>query len=233
MAESLGFETVKLVDEHATADAILTTLRRNLVDDAKPGDLRFVYYSGHGNYVRNTASKESDSFDQTIVPADHFRGVADVRDKEISRILFAAGSKGVKVVFVADSCHSGSPTRGALDRRKVRTAREGSATRPDAPVVNDPADIDPKTGKAIDPASVGVISLARLYHANHDDLAAIREIGAALAASPSNPALLELRGDILAATHRSEEADKTWRMALNHGADRTSARRIRLKLSKF
>lgn len=156
----LGFETLKLEDEQATADTILTTLRDQLVTAANPGDLRVVYYSGHGNYVRNTASHEVDSYDQTIVPADHFRGVADVRDKELSRILFDAGTKGVRVVFIADSCHSGSLTRAFWRNRRIRTAREGMATAADSPVVNDPPDIDKKTGMPIDPATVGVITLS-------------------------------------------------------------------------
>ena len=156
----LGFSIVTLKDEEATADAILTTLKTNLVDDAKAGDVRVVYYSGHGNFVKNVGSKEADSFDQTIVPADHFRNVADVRDKELSRILFAAGSQGVKVVFIADSCHSGSLSRGAWNASRVKTAREGSAIDKDSPAVNDPADIDPKTGQQIDPKTVGVITFS-------------------------------------------------------------------------
>ena len=83
-------------NQEATAAAILGALQKNLVDDAKPGDVRIFYYSGHGNHIRNLASAEQGGEDQTIVPADNWRDVPDVRDKEISRILWQAAHKGVK-----------------------------------------------------------------------------------------------------------------------------------------
>ncbi len=130
-----------LKDEQATADAILYTLRKYLITDAREGDLRVVYYSGHGNYVRNTAVTDPKDFDETIVPSDHWRGTPDIRDKELSRILAEAGKK-VKIVFIADSCHSGSLSRGPGGRAK--TALAGSADDPNAPKVEDkPSPVDP------------------------------------------------------------------------------------------
>jgi hypothetical protein len=144
-----------LLDEQATADAILFTLRKYLIEDAHAGDLRVVYYSGHGNYVRNRATRE---LDETMVPSDHWRGTPDIRDKELSRILWEAGaSKHVKVVFIADSCHSGSLTRGTV--RRVKTATSGSADSPDAPWVDDPPSRD-EQNNPIDPGKVGLIFLA-------------------------------------------------------------------------
>lgn len=144
-----------LLDEQATADAILFTLRKYLIDDAHAGDLRVVFYSGHGNYVRNRATRE---LDETIVPSDHWRGTPDIRDKELSRILWEAGSKKhVKVVFIADSCHSGSLTRGSV--RRVKTAASGSADSPDAPWVDDPPSRD-EQNHPIDPGKVGLVFLA-------------------------------------------------------------------------
>ena len=82
--EDIGFrDFVVLTDQDATAGAILQALRKNLVDDARPGDVRLFYYSGHGNHVRNRASGERDQEDQTLVPADNWRNVPDIRDKEI------------------------------------------------------------------------------------------------------------------------------------------------------
>jgi hypothetical protein len=128
-----------LLDERATADAILFTLRKYLIDDAQEGDLRVVYYSGHGNYVRNTAVADPKEFDETIVPSDHWRGTPDIRDKELSRILAEAGKK-VKIVFIADSCHSGSLSRGPAGRAK--TALSGAADDPKAPKVEDKPSAD-------------------------------------------------------------------------------------------
>ena len=164
--ESLGIKDfVVLTDQQATADAILQALQKNLVDDAQPGDVRLFYYSGHGNHVRNRASTEQGQEDQTLVPADNWRNVPDIRDKEISRILFRAARKGVIVTFIADSCHSGSLARGAWNSGgKARTNSGTRAGTPGVtlhePVANDPADSDPATHSPIDPEALGVLTLA-------------------------------------------------------------------------
>jgi hypothetical protein len=156
---------VILQNQEATASAILDALQKNLVDDAKAGDVRIFYYSGHGNHIRNLASKEHGGEDQTIVPADNWRDVPDVRDKEISRILWRAARKGVKVTFIADSCHSGSLTRGAWNASGKARSNSGrrsgnGANARKEPVVNDPAEIDPATHQPIDPEKEGVLTLA-------------------------------------------------------------------------
>jgi hypothetical protein len=164
--QSIGFQDfVVLTDQEATADAILQALQKNLVDDAQPGDLRLFYYSGHGNHVKNRASAEQGQEDQTLVPADNWRNVPDIRDKEISRILFNAARKGVIVTLIADSCHSGSLARGAWNSSgKARTNSGVRAGVPGAglhePVANDPPDIDPATHQPIDPEMLGVLTLA-------------------------------------------------------------------------
>jgi hypothetical protein len=164
--QGLGFQNfVVLTDQDATADAILQALQKNLVDDAQPGDFRLFYYSGHGNHIKNLASTKQQQQDQTLVPADNWRNVPDIRDKEISRILFAAARKGVIVTFIADSCHSGSLARGAWNSSgKSRTNSGIRAGTPGVtlhePVANDPADLDPATGQPIDPEKLGVLTMA-------------------------------------------------------------------------
>jgi hypothetical protein len=155
---------VILRDQEATAAAILSALQKNLVDDAKAGDVRIFYYSGHGNHIKNQASAEQGGEDQSIVPADNWRNTADVRDKEISRILWDAARKGVKVTFIADSCHSGSLSRGEWNASgKVRSSsgvRAGTpGFKPREPVANDAATLD-ATGQPIDPEKAGVLTLA-------------------------------------------------------------------------
>jgi hypothetical protein len=164
--QSIGFQDfVVLTDQEATADAILQALQKNLVDDAQPGDLRLFYYSGHGNHVKNRASSEQQGEDQTLTPADNWRNVPDIRDKEISRILFNAARKGVIVTLIADSCHSGSLARGAWN--SSGKARTNSGVRAGVPGVtlhepeaNDPPDRDPATHQPIDPEMLGVLTLA-------------------------------------------------------------------------
>jgi len=174
LAPDFGFQPndiVKLITpERTTAEEILATLRRELVETAVSGDFRLVYYSGHGNFIRNAALKRANpntrnEFDQTIVASDQWQGAVDVRDKELSRILWDSARKGVIVTFIADSCHSGSLTRGPSDLRG--TSRSNSGVRGGAygadfgePLIDDPAPIDKATRKEINPEEAGVLTLA-------------------------------------------------------------------------
>jgi hypothetical protein len=174
LAPDFGFQPgdiVKLITpETTTADAILRTLRRELVETAAEGDFRLVYYSGHGNFIRNAALKRADpnlrnEFDQTIVPSDHWQGAVDVRDKELSQILWDSAHKGVIVTFIADSCHSGSLTRGPLDSRGRSRSNSGARGAVDGvvfgePLIDDPPPIDKATGREINPEAAGVLTLA-------------------------------------------------------------------------
>ena len=65
--------------------------------------------------------------DQTLAPADNWRNTPNIRDKEFSRLLWKAAAKGVKVTFIADSCHSGSLARGAWN--STGKARSNSGRR--------------------------------------------------------------------------------------------------------
>jgi hypothetical protein len=174
LAPDFGFQPtdiVKLITpEKTTADEILTTLRRELVETAAKGDIRFVYYSGHGNFIRNASLKRKNpntlnEFDQTIVPSDHWQGALDVRDKELSQILFDSAKKGVTVTFIADSCHSGSLTRGPENPRGRSRSNSGinigAGGVPYAePLVDDPPPVDKATGKEINPEDEGVLTVA-------------------------------------------------------------------------
>jgi hypothetical protein len=174
LAPDFGFQPndiVKLITpEKTTADEILATLRRELVETTAKGDFRLVYYSGHGNFIRNAALKRANpntrnEFDQTIVASDQWQGAVDVRDKELSQILWDSAKKGVVVTFIADSCHSGSLTRGPANSRGrsrsnsgVRGAVDGVTF--DEPLIDDPAPIDKATGKEINPEEAGVLTVA-------------------------------------------------------------------------
>jgi hypothetical protein len=170
LAPEFGFEPgdiVKLTTaEVTTADAILAALRRELIETAKAGDVRLVYYSGHGNFIRNLALSRlhpgtRNEFDQTIVPSDHWLGTIDIRDKELARILWDAAKKGVTVTFIADSCHSGSLARGPLMQRgKVRSNSGVNGAAFAEPVIDDPPPVDKATGKELNPEDAGVLTLA-------------------------------------------------------------------------
>ncbi len=103
---------VFLKDNDATADHILAALRTQLVDAAKPGDVSFFFYAGHGSRIRNTLTKNPSGMDSTLIPADTLLGVPDIRSKELDRIYLAARKKNVEVTVIEDSCFSGGGTRG-------------------------------------------------------------------------------------------------------------------------
>ncbi len=173
LAPEFGFQPtdiVKLITtEDTTADRILAALRRELIDNAAKGDIRLIYYSGHGNFIRNRALERNrnarNPYDQTIVASDQWQGAVDVRDKELSQILWDSAQRGVIVTFIADSCHSGSLTRGPANLRGKSRSHSGVRGGADGatfaePVIDDPPPIDKATGKEINPEEAGVLTLA-------------------------------------------------------------------------
>lgn len=123
-------EDIKILrDQEATRAAILATLESHLEKSAKPDDLSFFYYAGHGSYVQNASSEETDKRDETIIPADSNSGAADIRDKELALRFHRILDQQTRLVAVFDSCHSGSIARGLPDLVKNRFAPPGLPTR--------------------------------------------------------------------------------------------------------
>ena len=73
VTENFGFEEKRVLkDEQATTQNILNNLKW-LVDDAKPGDVLYFHYSGHGSQIPNFNPEqdyEPDGKDEIIVPVD-------------------------------------------------------------------------------------------------------------------------------------------------------------------
>ncbi|MGD0099045.1 MAG: caspase family protein [Acidobacteriota bacterium] len=145
LLESKGYDfpkvnVVRLLEEKATAQNILDTFQRHLVDASScPGDIEVFYYSGHGSQIRNQYVKDEtspDRFDQTLVPYDAADGVPDIRNKELDRLYLKAAQKGVYLTVIADSCQSGGLSRGAKQFSK------GKASEPDHRYVVDPGPRD-------------------------------------------------------------------------------------------
>jgi hypothetical protein len=145
LLESEGYDfpkenVIRLLEEKATAQNILDTFQRHLVDGATcPGDTEVFYYSGHGSQIRNQYVKDEtspDRFDQTLVPYDAADGVPDIRNKELDRLYLKAAQKGVYLTVIADSCQSGGLSRGA------RQFAKGKAAEPDHRYVIDPGPRD-------------------------------------------------------------------------------------------
>ncbi len=121
-----------LINKKATRSNIIAQFEKYLVTEANPGDICVFYYSGHGSQVRNSKSTEPDGYDETLVPADSYRGVKDLRDKELKKLFNAVLDKQAQLTVIIDSCHCGSISRGipAPSRYKFLPADECDAADP-------------------------------------------------------------------------------------------------------
>ncbi len=112
-------------NEQATKVGILKALKK-LYDDAEPGDVVMIHYSGHGQQIFDDNGDEADGLDEALVPYDAFvkytpnyKGENHIRDDEIEQIILNFRNKLGKdgqLLMVFDSCHSGSATRGGKAR---------------------------------------------------------------------------------------------------------------------
>jgi len=103
-----------LVDKEATRQAILDAFDNWLVKGTRSGDRVFFYYSGHGTQLPDDNSDEDDGWDEAYCPVD----MKMIRDDEINQRLHKLS--GRQVIFVSDSCHSGTNTRGLTRSHKIK-----------------------------------------------------------------------------------------------------------------
>jgi caspase domain-containing protein len=109
-------EVVRLLNDDASKDRIVAEWER-LVAKAQPGDTFIFSYAGHGGQEPAPPSRH----DKTTIESfllGHFEpsgpGTRErIIDDEVFAWLQEADKKGVKVIFVADSCHSGGMERSA------------------------------------------------------------------------------------------------------------------------
>ena len=107
---------VRLFNDDASKAAI-TSAWEKLVAEAKPGDTIVLSYAGHGGQEPAPPSRH----DKTTIESfllGHFEpsgpGTRErIVDDEVFAWLQAADKKGIKVILVADSCHSGGMERSA------------------------------------------------------------------------------------------------------------------------
>jgi hypothetical protein len=110
-----------LEDGAATRAGILAAMNKYLIDQPQKGDTVVFYVAAHGSLRVNTKSNKQTfdlggkptPLDNTIVPADAYLGVEDVRDREKARIFNQALDKGIRLTAIFDTCHSGGTARGA------------------------------------------------------------------------------------------------------------------------
>ena len=124
LIEKFGFSTNQiktLINEEATAAAIVSNFQTWLIGGTRPGDRVFFYYAGHGFQVPDDNGDEEDKLDEVISPYDVVIKSVNgkitlpdektfVRDDKFND--FIAQLSGRRAVLMFDSCHSGTIARG-------------------------------------------------------------------------------------------------------------------------
>jgi hypothetical protein len=106
-----------LLNEQATHTAIEKAFN-SLIKQVKDGDMVYIHFSGHGSQTADLNGDERSGEDQTWVSYGTRGGNTgekdnyDVLDDEINSWLTAISAKTNQVIFVSDSCHSGTVSRG-------------------------------------------------------------------------------------------------------------------------
>ncbi len=105
-----GFEVARMLDRQATGQAMRAAMTE-LVSGARKGDSVVIQYSGHGSYVPDEDGDEPDGTDECLCPYD-IQSKGPITDDELFEI-FSRCERGVKIVLISDSCHSGTVARFA------------------------------------------------------------------------------------------------------------------------
>jgi uncharacterized caspase-like protein len=106
-----GYKTTLLLDNKATKAAMVDAMSKLIASGGK-GDSLIITYSGHGTYQPDEDGDEVDGLDEALCPYDLQTGGSALTDDEI-KAIFSTRKGGVRLVLIADSCHSGTVTRAA------------------------------------------------------------------------------------------------------------------------
>lgn len=137
---------ITILKNHEASREIILKEFDNLLKNSSTGDIAVIYYAGHGSQVRNSASSEADKKDESIVPADSYKGALDIRDKELARIFNQFADKGIVLSVIFDCCHSGSIGRGTLSGNPPKLRY----LQPDESIdSNDPSSSEPPENKGV------------------------------------------------------------------------------------
>ncbi|WP_405222848.1 caspase family protein [Dokdonia sp. Asnod1-B02] len=121
----------KIIDADATKVGILNKIKE-IQSLLKKGDILVVHFSMHGQQLFDDNGDEIDDLDESIVPydanveyTDNYKGENHIRDDELGNIITnlrnTLGEDG-QLLFLLDSCHSGSSTRGGAKARGGKAA---------------------------------------------------------------------------------------------------------------
>jgi hypothetical protein len=128
LRKRFGFQDddfIIIKDAQATHTGIENAFKA-LIERVQPDDFVYIFYSGHGSQTADLNGDEPSGSDQTWVSygaraSDDKNNIDnyDVLDDEINVWLSALCAKTDQVIFVSDSCHSGSVSRDEVVVRTV------------------------------------------------------------------------------------------------------------------
>jgi hypothetical protein len=123
LAASQGYATNKLLSAQATSAAVLAQLY-DAAQQLQAGDRFLLTYSGHGGQVPDvTSDEEDDMLDETWCLYDRM-----LLDDEL-HAAWSRFRKGVRILVLSDSCHSGTVARAMFTRALPQPARTEYAPR--------------------------------------------------------------------------------------------------------
>ena len=105
-----GFSVTQMLDGDATRRAMVDAMT-SIVTDAGSDDIAVITYSGHGTWQPDENGDEPDLRDEALCPHD-LNTKGPLLDDDLFDI-FSQAARGARVVFLSDSCHSGSVARMA------------------------------------------------------------------------------------------------------------------------
>lgn len=110
IAKTKGAKSTLLLTKDATREKTLAAIRA-AAKTLKAGDLFFLTYSGHGGQIPDSVNgDEADHKDETWCLYD-----GELLDDELYYEL-SRFERGVRILVLSDSCHSGTVTRAAIPR---------------------------------------------------------------------------------------------------------------------
>ena len=117
----IGVRDLVVLEDAAATRARIVAAWRSMLERAVPGDTLVLSFAGHGGQEpERVPGSERDGRDEVLLLNGFAQRGAGTRerifDDELNAWFMEAGAKGIRVIFVADACHSGTLTR-ALDPR--------------------------------------------------------------------------------------------------------------------
>ena len=153
-----SYQVKVLLNSAATKAAIVRQIAE-IVAVAKRGDRFVLTFSCHGTWVPDKDGDEADGRDEALVPYD-FRDYAKgglLKDDELQALLEPAISKGVRVVILSDSCHSGSVSRWVMSSKKAPRFLSPSNFLPPSEL---PAAVRAQHSRATSPPRTGAVLIS-------------------------------------------------------------------------